>query len=497
MFSRLMFGSFVTLLVFLAVMYRRYPAIAPKQNDLIFVGASIGLALMAFIWRFYLVRRQLSVARLYQVDILYAVTIGSAFGGSAFFASDFRPAGYASLIYASFTVFTRALVVPSSARRSLVISILTFAPLVVAGMWLAVEIPQELPPPAFAIGGLLFATVAIVIATIGSRIIYGLRQKVSEAMQLGQYTLDRRIGEGGMGAVYRAHHALLRRPTAIKLLLPDRVGAENLDRFEREVQATSQLTHPNTVAIYDYGRSPDGILYYAMEYLDGIDLQRLVARYGAQPAARVAKILAQAAGALAEAHAAGMVHRDIKPANIILCERGGILDVVKVLDFGLVNLARATDAPANGTGVHSIVGTPAYLAPEAVTDPERVTAAADLYALGAVGYFLLAGKQVFDAATAVDLALAHVTQPVEPFADALDVPEALAALIYACLAKLPSERPATARTLAAALEDLPLAPDWPTASAEAWWGAFRTARDTEVTSDTPTLTITIDLDKRA
>src|SRR6185503_13251908 len=161
---------------------------------------------------------------------------------------------------------------------------------------------QELPQWAFIIADFVISSIIIMIATIGSRIIYGLRKQVSVAMQLGQYTLDRKIGEGGMGEVYRAHHALLRRPTAIKLLVPQRIGGATVERFEREVQHMSQLTHPNTVAVFDYGRNPEGIFYYAMEYLDGIDLDRLVELYGPQPADRATGILIQVCGALHEAH---------------------------------------------------------------------------------------------------------------------------------------------------------------------------------------------------
>ena len=227
---------------------------------------------------------------------------------------------------------------------------------------------------------------SITVASAGSAVIYGLRRQVSDARRLGQYTLEEKIGEGGMGAVYRAHHALLRRPTAIKLLLPERVGADNLARFEREVQHMSQLTHPNTVAVFDYGRSPDGVFYYAMEYLDGARPRAARARVdGPQPRGARRPHPAQVCGALAEAHARGLIHRDIKPANIILCERGGVPDVAKVVDFGLVK--EIEDASVGLSHEASLVGTPHYLAPEAVRSIRSSrTRAADLYALGAVGY---------------------------------------------------------------------------------------------------------------
>ncbi|MBA3541151.1 MAG: serine/threonine protein kinase [Deltaproteobacteria bacterium] len=493
LFSKIMFWSFVTLLVFLTMMYRAYPELIPENNDAIFLSATIGLAVMAIVWRVGLVRRTLSIERLYQIDILYALGTGSLFAGSAYFARDFRPAAYASLIYACFMVFMRAIVIPSSGRRTLAISVLLFIPVTVAGVALGITTRQDLPPPAFIFGGVVFSTVAILLATIGSQIIYGLRRQVSEAMTLGQYTLDREIGRGGMGTVYRAHHALLRRPTALKLLTPDRVGADNLDRFEREVQHMSQLTHPNTVAVYDYGRNPDGILYYAMEYLDGIDLQKLVDQYGPQPVGRVVKILVQACGALQEAHTKGIVHQDIKPSNIILCERGGVPDIAKVVDFGLVKEI-THQAPSGGTQV--ILGTPDYMAPEAVTDSDQVAAAADLYALGAVGYFLLTGKRVFEGKTSVDVCLKHITQAPVPPSTIVPIPAALETVILACLAKQPADRPASAAVLAELLAATSPS-DWPAAKATEWWSVFHASHpQLAVSSDTPTRTITIDLGSR-
>ena len=183
-----------------------------------------------------------------------------------------------------------------------------------------------------------------------------------EARRLGPYTLVEKIGEGGMGAVYRASHALLRRPTAIKILPPQRAGEMDLARFEREVQMTSQLTSPHTVSVYDYGRTPDGLFYYAMEFLDGIDLEELVRRDGPMPPGRVVHVLRQVCEALGEAHRAGLIHRDVKPANILLCERGGRFDVAKVVDFGLVKSVSGSDPGV--TLENTVPGTPHYMAPE-------------------------------------------------------------------------------------------------------------------------------------
>ena len=206
---------------------------------------------------------------------------------------------------------------------------------------------------------LLCATALFVISNLT------WRRRLSEAelklKQLGQYTLEEKIGEGGMGVVYRARHALLRRDTAVKLLLPDRADAASVARFEREVRLTCQLTHPNTIQVYDYGHTPDGIFYYAMEFLRGLNLHDLVARFGPQPEGRVIHILTQICDSLAEAHALGLIHRDIKPGNVFLCRRGGVADCVKVLDFGLVREYRAdnpqTQNAAQGKcgGRHAVV----------------------------------------------------------------------------------------------------------------------------------------------
>ena len=285
---------------------------------------------------------------------------------------------------------------------------------------------------------------------------------------LGSYTLDEKVGQGGMGVVYKASHALLQRPAAIKLLVPERAGERAVERFEREVQVTSRLTHPNTISIYDFGRTPDGTFYYAMEYVDGLDLQTLVEHHGPQPPARVAHLLSQLAGALAEAHDAGLIHRDVKPANVMVCERGGMLDVVKVLDFGLVK-QMDSDEDAASTDAHRIVGTPLYLAPEALTAPESLDARSDLYALGALAYFLLTGSAPFSGTNVVDVCRQHLYSDPTPVSLRAPnpVPHALETLVMSCLAKSREARPPSASHVRAAL--LPLASTWGQRDASAWW----------------------------
>jgi serine/threonine-protein kinase len=256
----------------------------------------------------------------------------------------------------------------------------------------------------------------------------------------------------------------------VKLLPPERAGEKTIARFEREVRATSRLTHPNTVSIFDYGRTRDGVFYYAMEYLDGLDLQRVVQEHGPLPPARVIYILAQIAGALSEAHRAGLVHRDLKPANVFLCDRGGQRDTVKVLDFGLVKDTGPNNSDPAQTELNVLIGTPTYLAPESIHSPAEVDARSDLYAVGAIGYFLLTGREVFQGASIVALCIAHLSEkPVRPSERIKrEMPADLEALIMRCLAKQPEERPATAAALRQALLACSV-PAWNCEDAEDWW----------------------------
>jgi serine/threonine protein kinase len=294
-----------------------------------------------------------------------------------------------------------------------------------------------------------------------------LEVEVAVARRLGQYELGDKLGEGGMGVVYRARHALMKRPVAIKLLPPGQAGEEAILRFEREVQLTSQLSHPNTVVIYDYGHTPEGVFYYAMELIEGATLEQVIHATGPMPSGRVIHVMRGVAGALAEAHECGLVHRDIKPANILLGPRGGEPDVVKVLDFGLVRLVSAQTEVTNA-GV--LMGTPLTMAPEAIRSPERVDARSDLYALGAVAYFLLAGRHVFEAESAIEICAKQLHDEPAPLSGRVPHLDAeLERLVLACLAKDPARRPASARALLERLEQCPSRDEWTLARAHAWW----------------------------
>jgi len=306
------------------------------------------------------------------------------------------------------------------------------------------------------------------------------RRRLSEAelklKQLGQYTLEEKIGEGGMGVVYRARHALMRRDTAVKLLLPDRADPESIQRFEREVCLTCQLTHPNTIQVYDYGHTPEGIFYYAMEFLRGLNLHELVARFGPQPEGRVIHILTQVCESLAEAHALGLVHRDIKPANVFLCNRGGVPDSVKVLDFGLVReYRRASREQMPLTGASRMMGTPTFMPPEAIKDAAGSDPRSDIYSVGALGYYLLTTANVFDAQNVLDLYEKHLTAtPIKPSQrTANPISAELEETILRCLEKERNLRPQSVGELRALLLTSPRASDWGLESRAAWWANYQ------------------------
>ncbi len=348
-------------------------------------------------------------------------------------------------------------------------------------MGVAVEMgAEEAYAPLKVLGtafGVVFgALVLAVLAALGAWFAAAKLRSEVEQRRVGAYLLGERIGEGGVGNVYAARHDLLKRPTAVKLLKPTRATDEMVARFEREAQLASQLSHPNMVEIYDYGHSADGNLYYAMEFLEGETIGKLVLQTGPMPVARVLHLMRQVCAGLAEAHGKNMVHRDVSPTNIMVCRYGGEYDFVKVLDFGLVkNIAGGEEQTITRT--LRILGTPLYMAPERLRDPADVDARADIYALGAVAFFVLTGRRMFE--TDDDLALtSKVLNEVPPRLSQVarqPIPEALDLLVAACLEKNRDDRPQRIGEVADVLEALAVRQRWTQRDAEAAWAAARPA----------------------
>jgi len=280
-----------------------------------------------------------------------------------------------------------------------------------------------------------------------------------------------------MGEVWRARHRLLARPAAIKLIRPELLSgfdpdreAATVRRFLREADTAASLQCPHSVQLYDFGVTREREMYLVMELLDGITLEHLVRRFGPQPAARVTHIMEQACLSLAEAHGRGLLHRDIKPANIQLCRLGLEFDFVKVVDFGLVKpIGADASEQTMVTSPEAVTGTPAYMAPEAVSG-EAPDGRADLYSLGCVGYYLLTGSLVFPAQTPIQMILMHAqAQPEPPSARAgRTVPTGLECLVMACLAKDPNQRPRSADQLGEELRRCGTE-TWSQANARDWW----------------------------
>jgi len=503
-------GTALLFRVIMAVLFASLQELLTDPGFLIHAAAILPLLGVWLICR----RGELSVNAIHGVENtgIFLTSVGYIGMGL-----DIRPEVGADTITAfilALVIFARSVFVPSSARRTTILGILIGIPLVAAMYWhyLSVDLSiwrsfgypsgsAETVAASQAVITIMWWTLTVGLAALASRVIHRLRTEVSNIQSLGQYNLERKLGEGAMGVVYEAHHGMLKRPTAIKLLRPEIADPDALDRFRREVQLTAKLTHPNTVTIYDYGRTPDGLFYYAMELLSGATLTQVVQASGQQPVERVVRILRDAALALNEAHDAGLIHRDIKPSNIMLARQGGVPDVTKVLDFGLVkNLGKIDDLEQTNT--MSIKGTPHYLSPEAIQDPQGIDSRTDLYALGAVGYYLLAGRHVFEGKTIMEICLHHLhTKPLS-FAevDSDDVPPELERLIFACLEKSQADRPSSGQELADALDRLDVA-SWTRADAEAWWDRFGSdiekAKEPPPSSVGTEQTVAIDLDERS
>lgn len=379
-------------------------------------------------------------------------------------------------------------VVPTPPRRAVVAALASVSSVpVVIGISMTVYTTSFKPDPLQFFFWLVFPYLLVVIMSyVGARVVYGLGTEVSRARELGSYRLVERLGQGGMGEVWRAKHRMLARPAAIKLIRPSLsqdgrpgVSEDAVRRFEREAQAIARLRSPHTVELFDFGIADDGAFYYVMELLDGVDVDRLVRRSGPVPAERAIHVLRQVCHSLSEAESCGLVHRDIKPGNIFLCRYGEDYDFVKVLDFGIVKTEKSTgDTGPALTMENAVQGTPAFIAPEQALGGTNLDGRADIYATGCVAYWLLTGQLVFTAETPMALLLHHArTSPTPPSVRTeLPIPPALDQIVLSCLAKDPLERPQSARELSRRLAEVDVVSAWTEERARDWWVRHQPSR---------------------
>jgi eukaryotic-like serine/threonine-protein kinase len=396
---------------------------------------------------------------------------------------DFRNATWIGLSWVAVWMLLFTIVVPASPRRSVLAALAAASGVPVMA---AISFALYPPPMLLNAGQFFFVFVfpyllVVAMAYVGARVLFALGNEVRKARELGSYRLLERLGQGGMGEVWRARHRLLARPAAIKLIrppaAPSMIGSESASRFEREAQAIASLRSPHTINLFDFGIADDGTFYYVMELLDGLDAERLVNKFGPMPAERVIYVIRQVCHSLSEAESISLVHRDIKPANIFLCRYGEDYDFVKVLDFGIVKAihgpaaAQEAPVPVAFTAEHIVHGTPAFIAPEQALGGRAVDHRVDIYGIGCLAYWLLTGQLVFTGDTPMQLVMQHAqATPVQPSARTeLPIPKDLDAIVIACLAKNPSDRPQTARELARRLEAVPVGQDWSPDRARAWW----------------------------
>jgi eukaryotic-like serine/threonine-protein kinase len=394
--------------------------------------------------------------------------------------TQFLAAIKSSVLWTSTLILTYAIFIPNTGKRAAkVIVPMAMAPILVP--WILGMIHPESYEVAIRAANVdqisehgLFLLLGAFMAIFGTHTINTLRTEAFTARLLNQYRLGRKLGVGGMGEVYLAEHQLLKRPCAIKLIRPEHASdAHAMARFEREVRATAQLSHWNTIEIFDYGRNDDGAFYYVMEYLPGLSLDVMIRRHGPMPPARVIYLLRQACDALNEAHDVGLIHRDIKPANLFAAYRGGLHDVTKLLDFGLVKTLQGAGS-IQLSQEDTVAGSPLYIAPEQVVHTQAPDRRTDIYSLGAVAYFLLVGRPPFLGETAMEVMIAHTRDPVVPPSSIRPViPADLEGVVMRCLSKKPGDRFADTASLAEALGACAEAANWSPRHAAEWWQSHR------------------------
>ena len=448
----------------------------PVVADLVVVGVAV-LSLGVFL---YTRRAHTHAASFVTLGLVYEVAVVAAVATveHASISAESMSAG-PTVSRVCLVILMFAAIVPSTPSRTLLTALIA-ASLDPLAMAIAIAARHLSVAPAHLLWMHIPDVLAVAVATLISTVITRLGREVRDARELGSYRLGALLGRGGMGEVYVAHHRMLARPAAIKLIRPEKLELRDdghaeraVQRFKREAEAAASLRSPHTIELYDFGETDDGTLYFVMELLDGIDLESLVDRFGPVPPARAVHVLRQVCASLAEAHAHGLVHRDVKPANIHLCRMGLEYDFVKVLDFGIV---KSRHPPAAGqaaaTAADKIIGTPAFMPPEMAAG-DAVDGRADLYGLGCVAYWLLTGRLVFDGETAYQVVAQHLNAAPEP--PSHRSPHAISAtldgVILSCLEKDPAQRPQDALELSHRLIGCEFDAPWTEEEAARWWQA--------------------------
>jgi tRNA A-37 threonylcarbamoyl transferase component Bud32 len=450
------------------------------------VSILCGLAVFAFMrWTPHLPAAKLAVGLVFEVLGSFGIALAELQGIAAGImylppGAEEPVLGGLGLSWVSVWVLLFTVLVPTPPRKALLAAVLSVSAVpVVYAMYVAVGVTTLTVGPFEFFMGLVMPYVIVAgMAGVAATVVYQLGTEVRRARELGSYRLVERLGAGGMGEVWRAEHRFLARPAAVKLIRPDALGSGdadrrrvNLQRFEREAQATAAMRCPHTVELYDFGVADDGTFYYVMELLDGLDVEALVRVHGPVPAPRAVFLLRQICHSLAEAHESGLIHRDIKPANVYVCRLGREVDWIKVLDFGMVKRREDRgESDPKLTAENVVGGTPAYMSPEQALG-DAVDGRTDLYSLGCVAYWMLTGHQVFNGRTPMETMMQHVqAQPARPATRTeLPIPPALEDVVMALLAKEPGSRPQSADAVVARLGDAMPDMSWTAQQAARWW----------------------------
>ena len=478
--------------------WRSFAKAGAVPNMTLWLGAAVASLSLSLSIAWVAWRGMLAPAGLLDVGLIYevaqALCIALVFH-SVPLQGAMPPRGWTGV---AVWILAYPLIVPAT-RGKTVLATLAAAAMDPLGLLVTVAAGNPRPPAGFLIPMFLPTALAACVALVLSRLVYTMTVEAEKGHEMGSYHLEELLGRGGMGEVWRASHRLLARPSAIKLIRPESFGndgRELVKRFEREARATAGLRSPHTVNIYDFGTTADGTFYYVMELLEGFDLETLVTRFGPVPVERAVHILTQASHSLAEAHQGGLIHRDVKPANVYVCRYGLDWDFVKVLDFGLVKNAQLPTEDGKPLTVAGVIaGTPGYMAPEMGLGNPDVDWRADIYALGAVGYWLLTGKPVFDSGSSPMQALMdHIQKSPEAPSErtSQQIPPELDAILLQSLSKDPNDRPQTMQDLAEGLKRIPLANPWTEERARRWWlenGSRREAAPPLVESTPPAVAI--------